>query len=190
MDDRHAVRVQVMTCARCELVKNCRHPVPYAGPSPARVACIGEAPGAVENEVGIPFYGPAGVLLRRELDMVGIDPVDVFFANVVSCYPQGTPNPAQVFSCSPNLVAQLRLARAEQVVVLGTTAWMAQDWAELAAALGFRYWRSPHPAAALRNPAYHVEMRSVLRALGSVLDAENVERVHEAFPGAVEVDAP
>lgn len=180
-----------MTCARCNLVKGCRHPVPYVGPSPARIACIGEAPGAVENEVGIPFYGPAGILLRRELDMVGIDPVDVFFANVVSCYPHGTPNPADVFTCSPNLVAQLRLARPEHVVVLGTTAWLSQDWSELGAALGFTHWRSPHPAAALRNPAYHVEMRSVLRSLGVVLDEAAADVVREVFGAdVIEVDAP
>ena len=45
---------------------------------------VGEAPGAKEDEQGIPFVGAAGKLLDQLLAEVGLARADVFIANVLN----------------------------------------------------------------------------------------------------------
>lgn len=46
--------------------------VPAHGPTDAKIAIVGEAPGKDENEIGIPFVGPAGALLEEVLRRANI----------------------------------------------------------------------------------------------------------------------
>jgi uracil-DNA glycosylase family 4 len=127
---RLAVRSQVKTCTRCELGG---HNVPFRGPTPAKIAIVGEAPGKTEETAGRPFVGDAGKLLDRWLTKVGIDPESVFVCNTVSCRPakpdggNRVPSSDEVQACRENLLDQLRLANPEFLLVLGATAlatWM------------------------------------------------------------------
>ena len=56
---------------------------PGIGASDAKIACIGEAPGAEEVKEGIPFVGPAGQMLNRILKEAGIDRTRIYLTNVV-----------------------------------------------------------------------------------------------------------
>lgn len=47
--------------------------VPSEGPKTAKIAIVGEAPGAAEVQKGRPFCGPAGRLLNQLLSDAGID---------------------------------------------------------------------------------------------------------------------
>ena len=53
----------------------------------ARIAIVGEAPGAKEEELGKPFVGPAGMLLDKELKNAGLNRSEIWVTNVVKCRP-------------------------------------------------------------------------------------------------------
>jgi len=53
------------------------------GPEGAAIACVGEQPGDQEDRQGHPFIGPAGRLLDRALDEVGIDRGESYLTNAV-----------------------------------------------------------------------------------------------------------
>ncbi|MDR7868408.1 MAG: uracil-DNA glycosylase family protein [Sporomusaceae bacterium] len=47
------------------------------------LAIIGEGPGGVEDEYGVPLVGPAGQLLDKALASVGVTRDKVYVSNVV-----------------------------------------------------------------------------------------------------------
>lgn len=57
------------------------------GPSQAKLMIVGEAPGAAEDQSGIPFSGPSGELLNDMLEEAGIKRRDVYVTNVVKYRP-------------------------------------------------------------------------------------------------------
>jgi len=63
--------------------------VPPEGPKTAKIALVGEAPGAMEVVLGRPFVGPAGDLLNRLLNNAGILRQECYITNVVKEKPPG-----------------------------------------------------------------------------------------------------
>jgi len=68
------------------------HYIPGQGPStfpdqPVKLMIVGEAPGAVEDQKGIPFAGPSGELLNEMLEEGGIHRRDTYVTNVVKYRP-------------------------------------------------------------------------------------------------------
>jgi DNA polymerase len=137
---------------------------PTSGP-PARLALVGEAPGAAEDAAGRPFVGKAGQLLDRLLAEAGLDRTQVAVLNTVKCRPPGNraPKPAELANCAPFLRTQLALVRPSIVVALGLTAvrWFLGRNVGLAAVRGvvhqveldglrFGVIATYHPAAAVR----------------------------------------
>jgi uracil-DNA glycosylase family 4 len=61
--------------------------VPSRYPPGAKIMWIGEAPGADEEKDGEFFVGAAGKLLRKCLMMSGINPDEVYFANLAKYRP-------------------------------------------------------------------------------------------------------
>jgi DNA polymerase len=127
--------------------------------------CIGEGPGANEDETGLPFVGAAGQLLTKILAAIDLKREDVYIANVVKHRPPGNrvPAPAEVKACLPYLVRQVEIIRPAVILALGLSA--AQALLETTEALGrlrgreHTYHGIPvivtyHPAALLRNPAW------------------------------------
>lgn len=58
-----------------------------SGPRNAKIALVGEAPGADEETAGLPFMGWSGQELTRMLREAGIERSDVFLTNVISIRP-------------------------------------------------------------------------------------------------------
>jgi uracil-DNA glycosylase len=127
--------------------------------------CVGEAPGANEDEQGVPFVGQAGQLLTKILEAIQLSRDDVFIANVLKHRPPGNRNPLpeEVVACSPYLIRQIELIRPKVILALGTFA--AQTLLETKLTIGklrgqiHSYYGVPlvvtyHPAALLRNPAW------------------------------------
>ena len=92
---------------------------------------VGEQPGDVEDEEGRPFVGPAGLLLRRVLDEVGLDERDLYLTNAVKHFkwrPKGTrrihdkPNWTEIRACDLWLRLELAEVAPELLVCLGATA--------------------------------------------------------------------
>jgi len=153
----------VRGCTKCGLYATARNPVPGEGSPDADLMCVGEAPGATEDETGRPFVGQAGQLLTKILAAIDLSREQVFICNVLKHRPPGNrnPAPAEVAACSPYLIRQIELIRPKVILALGTFA--AQTLLDTKLAIGklrgqvHRYYGVPlivtyHPAALLRNP--------------------------------------
>ena len=113
-------------CTRCGLCQRRQHVVMGEGNVQAEVMFIGEGPGQVEDETGRPFVGPAGQLLDRMLEAIGLDRSQVYIANIVKCRPPGNRQPSdeEAEACIPYLREQFKLIRPKIIVCLGRTAAM------------------------------------------------------------------
>jgi DNA polymerase len=153
----------IRACTLCPLYSTALNAVPGEGSPTARLVCVGEAPGATEDETGRPFIGRAGELLTKILESVDLKREDVFICNVLKHRPPGNRNPApdEIVACRPYLMRQLDLIRPSVILALGTFA--AQTLLETKLAIGklrgnvHRFYGTPlvvtyHPAALLRNP--------------------------------------
>ncbi|HEY0532621.1 MAG TPA: UdgX family uracil-DNA binding protein [Actinoplanes sp.] len=121
-------------CEGCELYAAATQTVFGRGAPQASVVFVGEQPGDVEDQQGLPFVGPAGRLLREAVDDAGIDPADVYITNAVKHFRfelrgkrriHQTPGPAHITACRPWLVAEFALLKPKIVVMLGATAGKA-----------------------------------------------------------------
>ena len=72
-------------CTLCPLAEARTQVVFGAGNADADLMFVGEAPGAHEDEQGVPFVGRAGKLLEELLAANGLGRDDVFIANVLKC---------------------------------------------------------------------------------------------------------
>jgi DNA polymerase len=100
----------------------------------ARIMFVGEAPGAEEEIQGEPFVGPAGQLLTKMIQTMGLKRSDVYIGNIMNWRPQmptiegreqvgnRPPNEAEMKYCLPYLRAQIDVVNPELLVALGSTA--------------------------------------------------------------------
>jgi len=165
LDSLEAIAKQVKRCTLCSLHATATNPVPGEGSPSAELVCVGEAPGAKEDETGRPFIGQAGQLLTKILAAIDLSREQVFICNVLKHRPPGNRNPLpeEVEACSPYLIRQLELIKPKVIVAFGTFA--AQTLLNTKTPLGqlrglvHQYHGIPlvvtyHPAALLRNPAW------------------------------------
>jgi uracil-DNA glycosylase family 4 len=85
-DELKAVYQQASTCTRCPQLASTRQTVVFgAGNADADLMFVGEAPGAKEDETGLPFVGQAGKLLDKLLGEIGLERADTFICNTLKC---------------------------------------------------------------------------------------------------------
>jgi DNA polymerase len=108
----------------CPLKPGRRKLVFGAGNADADLMFVGEAPGAREDELGLPFVGPAGRLLEQLLGEIGLERKDVFINNVLMCRPPGNrdPLPNEVEECKPWLMKRIELIEPKVICTLGNYA--------------------------------------------------------------------
>ncbi len=156
---------RIKDCTKCPLAKGRNKFVFGSGNPKAEVVFVGEGPGEQEDKQGLPFVGPAGHLLDRLLEAIGIPRDDVFIANVVKCRPPNNRSPQleEIEECEPYLFEQIKIIRPKVVVALGTYA--AQTLLKTTKSIGQlrgRWYKlhdtdflaTYHPAAALRTGEY------------------------------------
>jgi DNA polymerase len=121
-------------CRGCDLYRNTTQTVFGEGTAAAEVVMVGEQPGDREDLEGAPFVGPAGRLLDRALEEVGIDRRRVYVTNVVKHFkwtPRGKrrihkrPSAEEIRACRPWLDAELDVVKPRILVALGATAAQA-----------------------------------------------------------------
>ena len=172
----------VRMCTRCPLYATAINPVPGEGSPTAQLMCIGEAPGATEDETGRPFVGQAGKLLTDILRAIKLSREEVFIANVMKHRPPGNrnPTPDEITACSPYLLRQVELIRPKVILALGTFA--AQTLLDTKVAIGklrgslHWYHGTPliatyHPAALLRNPGWKKPTWEDVKLVRRILDS-------------------
>ena len=131
--DLEALRSAAQECRGCELYEDATQAVVGEGSPDARVVLVGEQPGDQEDRQGHPFVGPAGRLLDRALDEVGIKRDDTFVTNAVKHFRfereergkrriHKSPDVAHIKACRPWFDAELALTRPRVVIALGATA--------------------------------------------------------------------
>ncbi len=155
----------VAACKRCGLYRGAKNPVPGEGDPNAGLMCVGEAPGATEDELGRPFVGQAGKLLTQILAAIDLPREKAYICNVLKHRPPNNRNPLpdEVAACTPYLVRQVELVRPKVIIAFGTFA--AQTLLDTKLSMGklreaiHQYHGIPlivtyHPAALLRNPSW------------------------------------
>ncbi|HBL25363.1 MAG TPA: hypothetical protein DD490_00840 [Acidobacteria bacterium] len=151
-------------CTRCRLAEGRKSVVFGSGHPDADLMLIGEGPGAEEDRQGLPFVGPAGELLTKILQAIGLTREEVYIANVVKCRPPGNrdPQPDEVQACRGYLERQIALVQPKLLVALGRIAAHALLGTESPIGQIRGRWHQVqgvptmvtyHPAALLRNQA-------------------------------------
>lgn len=153
-------------CTRCPLKEARCQVVHYKGHIPCDVLFIGEAPGKVEDTLGQPFSGPAGLLLDSMITRANLHKarLKLGFTNLVGCIPldesvDKLPQPPKeaITACRPRLVELVSLCKPTIVVLVGKLAQkeiMGQadfgdcDW--LGSGQFISFIHIVHPAAILR----------------------------------------
>jgi uracil-DNA glycosylase family 4 len=84
---------------------------------------VGEAPGAEEDNQGIPFVGRSGQLLRKYIKDYGIKEYS-YISNTIRCRPPNNrpPNSTELHNCSQFLKWELKMLQPKLVIPVGNTA--------------------------------------------------------------------
>lgn len=161
-DSLKQVYHEVYNCQKCDLCKTRTNTVFGEGNLQADLMFIGEGPGAREDEQGRPFVGPAGQLLDKMIEAIGLKRSDVYIANVVKCRPphNADPKPEYAEACIPYLREQVRFIRPKVIVCLGRIAmqYILKEPLGITRVHGKVYRKKSfcivptfHPSALLRN---------------------------------------
>ncbi|MDI6741922.1 MAG: uracil-DNA glycosylase [Smithella sp.] len=161
----NAVCQEMGDCQCCPLGKTRKNLVFGQGNPEARIVFVGEAPGADEDEQGLPFVGRAGQLLT-DIIVKGmkIQRKDVYICNILKCRPPGNrnPQPEEIGQCEPFLKKQLRIISPEIICALGTFAAKTLLKTDIPISVlrgrfhsyeGIKLMPTYHPAYLLRNPS-------------------------------------
>ena len=163
-ESMEALRAALTDFEGCPLKGTATNLVFGDGSTTARVMLIGDAPGADEDRLGLPFAGASGTLLDKMLASIGLTREDVFLSNTVFWRPPGnrTLQASEVAVCAPFVERMLELIDPDLLVVLGGAAAasllgktesvgrLRGKWYEYATPRLSR----PLPAAVLYGPTY------------------------------------
>lgn len=167
----------IRSCRGCRLAETRRKPVVGRGSRSAAVMFVAEAPGAREDEEGIPFVGPAGRMFDRLLKYAGLSREEIYITNILKCHPPSNRSPREdeKDSCMPYLRYETYLLRPRIIVCLGRVAaqqiispdyritrqhgtWIRRKNCELTAVY--------HPSAILRDPSKEEDARRDFEEIG------------------------
>jgi uracil-DNA glycosylase family 4 len=195
---------QARGCELCPLHQTRTNVVFGAGNADAELMFVGEAPGANEDKLGLPFVGQAGKLLDRLLSEIGLERNDVFIANTLKCRPPNNrdPHPTEIESCQDYLHRQVDLIEPVVICTLGnfSTKLLRADMTGISRLHGreevriigsraVRLYPLYHPAAALYTPSMLETLRGDFRRIPDLL-AQGPPPQPEALASAPEFDEP
>lgn len=198
-------------CVRCALHHTRTTVVFGNGNADAELMFVGEAPGANEDKMGLPFVGAAGKLLDQLLSEIGMQRKDVFVVNVLKCRPPDNrdPHPIEIEACHDYLHRQIELVEPSMICTLGnfSTKLLRGDVTGISRLHGreeirvigpraVRLYPLYHPAAALYTgstlEALRTDFRRIpeLLALGAPPQPEPIAEVPEFEEAPPEPDSP
>ena len=159
----------------------------------AKIMFVGEAPGAEEEIHGEPFVGPAGELLTKMIQAMGLKRAEIYIGNIMNWRPElptppgeaqsgnRPPTEAEMRYCLPYLRAQIDVVNPDLLVALGATAAHGLLGADAFKALGDVRGRwhdfggkplmvTYHPSYLLRPPVDNRKKRLVWEDLLKVME--------------------
>lgn len=168
-EELESLRREIGDCKRCELHRNRKKIVFGDGNPSSPIVFVGEAPGAEEDEQGLPFVGRAGKLLTEMIERAGLKRGDVYICNVIKCRPPNNrdPLPEEIEKCSPFLIRQIEIINPRVIVTLGNyakkvVAGIEEGITKVRGTVvdvgGRKVVPTYHPSFLLRNPGKEKEM--------------------------------
>ena len=183
-DTWQQLKEECLACSACPLCNGRTNVVFGVGDESSSVLFVGEGPGEKEDLAGEPFVGPAGQLLDRYLEAIGLDRSMVYIANMVKCRPPQNrdPSDSEIDCCIDFLRRQTRLIAPKIIVCLGRISAcrmidkdfkVTRQHGEWIKKGNFWMMGTFHPAALLRNPNQKpdalldfISLREKMRELG------------------------
>jgi DNA polymerase len=153
----------IKTCTSCGLCKTRTKAVPGTGSIHPVALVIGEAPGADEDKLGLPFVGAAGQFLDKWLEAIGLSRYsNIYITNTLKCRPPHNrdPAPEELAACAGYLRAQIAVLKPKAILTLGrhASAWlmgrevvMGEIHGQTFQFEGIPWMPTYHPSAVLRN---------------------------------------
>jgi uracil-DNA glycosylase len=179
-----AVYEEARQCVRCPLHETRTTVVFGSGNADAELMFIGEAPGANEDRMGLPFVGQAGKLLDKLLVEIGLQRADVFITNTLKCRPPDNrdPHPNEIETCNDYLMRQIDLIEPTVICTLGNFSTKllradntgisrlhGQEEVRVIGTRAVRLYPLYHPAAALYTPSTLETLRADFNRIPELL---------------------
>lgn len=158
------IRNEIAGCENCALHKTRTKTVPFDNDKPRPIAFVGEAPGAKEDETGIPFVGKSGQLLDELIEATGHTRDDAVVLNTLCCRPPHNRKPTrdEASSCRPLFDKQLDFTGAWVVVLLGASALnQIRPGLNITQAQGIPFWQQGRIYIPTFHPAYILRQRNL-----------------------------
>lgn len=158
-EELQKIALEIENCKICKIGKQGKA-VPGEGSADADIMFVGEAPGRTEAEIGRPFIGRSGKLLRKLIKEAGLKEDDVYITSPVKYLPDYvTPTPSDIAHGKTHFDKQVKVIDPKIIVLLGRVAALAvlnknisvvKEHGEIIEEKGRKYFITVHPAAALR----------------------------------------
>jgi uracil-DNA glycosylase len=181
--DLPSIRADIGECTRCKLHTTRQNIVFGSGNPRAKVMFIGEAPGADEDEQGLPFVGRAGQLLTKIIEAIHFKREEVYIANIIKCRPpeNRSPEADEIAACQGFLFRQIAVIKPIIICALGTYAVqtllqtktpIGQLRGQLFDFHGTKLIATYHPAYLLRSPNEKRKTWEDVKMLRAYYDAQ------------------
>ena len=163
-----SLKKSILSLKNCELKKNANNIVFSDGNPKSKIMLIGEAPGASEDQEGVPFVGRAGQLLDKMLSSIDLDRKKVYISNIINFRPPENRRPTndEIKRYLPFILKHIAIIKPKILVLLGSTAmnalignefviskmrgkWIEKQFGEIKTSVIITF----HPAFLMRQPA-------------------------------------
>ena len=121
------LKKSITNIKNCSLKSNATNIVFGDGNPKSRIMLIGEAPGASEDQEGLPFVGRAGALLDKMLSAIDLDRKKVYISNIINYRPPDNRRPTdeEIKRYLPFITKHIEIISPKILVLLGSTAMNA-----------------------------------------------------------------
>ncbi len=121
------LKFSIANLENCNLKKKASNIVFSDGNPKSKIMLIGEAPGASEDQEGLPFVGKAGQLLDKMLSAIDLDRNKVYISNIINYRPPENRRPTdlEIKRYLPFITKHIEIINPKIVVLLGSTAMNA-----------------------------------------------------------------
>ena len=121
------LKKSIMNLKKCDLKKNAKNIVFSDGNPKSKIMLIGEAPGANEDDEGLPFVGRAGMLLDKMLSAINLDRKKVYISNIINYRPPENRRPTdeEIKRYLPFITKHIEIINPKILILLGSTAMNA-----------------------------------------------------------------
>ena len=122
-----SLKKSIINLKNCDLKKNASNIVFCDGNPKSKIMLIGEAPGANEDQEGLPFVGKAGMLLDKMLASIDLDRKKVYISNIINYRPPENRRPTEeeIKRYLPFILKHIEIINPKITVLLGSTAMNA-----------------------------------------------------------------